>query len=191
MCKQIILSPLQPWSKISLEAKTFIDSLLVNDSAKRLTATEALRHVWMRKRQPKKRNLQGSISSNWTESCLSLNGKFLSNGSISKAKTDTKNEPGKPKKPTECTSNVDHSEKSVKDGTKCAPRSQCSRQTIHVGEKSNDTRNKDGHTGKRNKLYHTLSDGIEANGRGALPPLNNPGTPLLTHNRTLETKYSG
>lgn len=68
----LLFFALQPWNNISQEAKAFIDSLLIVEYEKRLTASQALEHKWIKERH-KKMNLQRSISSNWTESCLSLN----------------------------------------------------------------------------------------------------------------------
>ena len=62
----------QPWNNISDEAKDFISSLLVIDPSKRLTASEALEHKWIKNKQHNKLNLQRSISSNWSDSCVSL-----------------------------------------------------------------------------------------------------------------------
>ena len=62
----------EPWNGISDEAKDFISSLLVFDSSKRMTASEALEHKWIKKERHKKLNLQRSISSNWSNSCVSL-----------------------------------------------------------------------------------------------------------------------
>lgn len=42
------------------------------EPAKRLSAGDALEHKWMRSKRHKKLNLQRSISSNWSESCVSL-----------------------------------------------------------------------------------------------------------------------
>ncbi|XP_046843746.1 serine/threonine-protein kinase H1-like [Xenia sp. Carnegie-2017] len=62
----------EPWNAVSDEAKTFIRSLLVVEPAKRLTAAQALKHRWIRRKTHNKQNLQKSISSNWNDSRTSL-----------------------------------------------------------------------------------------------------------------------
>jgi len=54
--------PEEYWDEISREAKDFIDNLLVVDVARRLTATQALRHDWLKKTKSKGKKKSSPLS---------------------------------------------------------------------------------------------------------------------------------
>ena len=86
VCQPVLISLScywQPWQDVSDTAKDFIDSLLVINPEKRLTAEAALKHQWIASNAAlsSQKNLHGSFTENWRKHSASRNGSARSNRS--------------------------------------------------------------------------------------------------------------